>query len=679
MTSNPNIDSPLHNALEELFPDNQGIITDKNGFKVSGLTPPGISVYYNSHKVFSLHTRDTWTLRDFCEKQGIDKNIIDDVGKKYALNLDGNKGVEATKVQGKSVSAELKHLTPIEEDSIQHDYLKARGWQLSVDRLPKSLYGGLYQAEQCLSAVFQNKYDNITAICFTKLQRVSQDKVQKFNNDNDDARITIGSKGKNEKKAKHSQIWSSIPIHRTSESDELIVCEGIEDGLSLLQGVEKTINIEAIFGAEYFNVSIPEHITKVYISYDNDPAGKENAEAFCDHYPYLEVYLFPAPKPFKDFGEVMMAEDKRNAYDLSRAKCIQDYDAEGVPDQFKKITPKTDLLLEFEEEEQLWAVDNLIPEVGYGQIHALPKQGKSLLAMDIACSIVMGRDVIGRPVKKGNVFYFDSESDTRRVVSRFTKQVGKNWKKKLGIQKNQTWGLFYYNDAMDYRKILRKIRDDVMKYRPSYVVFDTLVDFLPQANKEKKDYEFDARRTRQLRNFARKYNLFIQGISHDNQSGSSTNILRVQGTSGNIAKDDVIIGIYKDDDDSIQATLSITGKDTEARNEVIELDKESLRWEYKGEKKNVEFKKNKQLIIPTIESLCQNDKADQYEWEGVKIPYCTPSQVAEVFPEIKARNIQVAMDRIHHDGDTNIIRVAKGKYTTRSFYNQLPLRVYETA
>ena len=649
-------DTPLHKALLKLFPDNEGITADKNGFKISGFGS-GISCYYDTHKIFSLATKDTWTLREFCKLQGVNNDLVDEVAEEFAVNVDGKKGYKKTEIKGssKNVKAELKHLSDVGEHDYVHKYLQhTRGFKLSVDNYPSSIKQGLYQAEVCMAGIFTNKFDNITGIAFTKLEMDNQNRVHKFNDDNDDCRISIGTRKE-----------SAIVIQDNPDSDSLIICEGIEDGLSLLQGVEEEINICCVFGADYFNARIPDHIKTVYLAHDNDPSGNENVDKFCDEFPYLEVNTFTPPHPHKDFGDVMQNDIEEDVYNLSNAKCIQDYDAEGVPIKQRKIVWKNDLLMNHVVQETKYLIEGLLPESGLGSLHALPKEGKSLIANHAIGQIILGGKTLGKQCKQGGVFLYDAEPDINRVCFRFQKQFGDNWKELLGVNKDEKGWLRYSNDVMDYRILIRKMREDVLKYRPALIVFDTLPDFLPKMKSKSLNYEEEAGRKRQLRNFATKYNFFILGINHDNQTGHSDSRLRQQGTSGEIAKEDVLIGFEKETLESKEGTLSVVGKDIASRKDVLKLNEDKFIWEYVGEKADVDYKSTKEIVIDSINRLIHTKSAKKITYKDKEVRATTPKQVATVY-ELDLKTVQTCMERLHDDEKSQIIRVDRGCYTTHA-------------
>jgi len=86
--------------------------------------------------------------------------------------------------------------------------------------------------------------------------------------------------------------------------DELIICEGLEDGLTLFQGLGLPVWVAG--GASLMSsIAIPEQVRRVVIGADNDPAGKSAAQRAADAFNVFgrDVrIMLPSPN-FKDFND----------------------------------------------------------------------------------------------------------------------------------------------------------------------------------------------------------------------------------------------------------------------------------------------------------------------------------------------------------------------------------------
>lgn len=95
---------------------------------------------------------------------------------------------------------------------------------------------------------------------------------------------------------------------RLSPDDcEVVICEGVEDGLSLLQ-MHPNLCVWSGLGGNIRNIQLPPEVTKVVIATDNDEAGDANV---AELYKRLsaegkQVSVLYPPQGFKDFNEYLM-------------------------------------------------------------------------------------------------------------------------------------------------------------------------------------------------------------------------------------------------------------------------------------------------------------------------------------------------------------------------------------
>lgn len=91
----------------------------------------------------------------------------------------------------------------------------------------------------------------------------------------------------------------------------LVVCEGIETGLSLLSGLlgEPAEVWAALSTSGLRALSLPPRPRRLIVAADGDPAGIEAAKALgdCAHYQGWEVFLWPAPDG-QDWNDVLQAK-----------------------------------------------------------------------------------------------------------------------------------------------------------------------------------------------------------------------------------------------------------------------------------------------------------------------------------------------------------------------------------
>lgn len=97
-------------------------------------------------------------------------------------------------------------------------------------------------------------------------------------------------------------------IRLDAATDELILCEGLEDGLSLWLILNKPVWVAG--NARFLESIIPPLLplaNKIYIAQDNDKAGRESTESLGNRL-YAEgriVKILTPPQPYKDFNQII--------------------------------------------------------------------------------------------------------------------------------------------------------------------------------------------------------------------------------------------------------------------------------------------------------------------------------------------------------------------------------------
>ena len=97
-------------------------------------------------------------------------------------------------------------------------------------------------------------------------------------------------------------------IRLAPATDELILCEGVEDGLSLLAILNKPVWVAG--NARFLESVIPPLLplaSTVYIAQDNDKAGRESTESLGNRL-YAEgrkVKVMTPPQQYKDFNHII--------------------------------------------------------------------------------------------------------------------------------------------------------------------------------------------------------------------------------------------------------------------------------------------------------------------------------------------------------------------------------------
>ena len=169
-------------------------------------------------------------------------------------------------------------------------YLRARGIKIPI---PSSIRYAVLQYHgrgemPCLVAALQNISGEVTGVQRTFLLPDGTDKAKVAK-----PKLSLGKVS-----------GSAVHLDPNFGSGEAVVCEGLEDGLSLAQLMEASVWVAA--GASMLaNMEFPISVTSIIIASDNDYTGmmaaKKAAEIFFGR--GLPVRLFRPLDEFKDFND----------------------------------------------------------------------------------------------------------------------------------------------------------------------------------------------------------------------------------------------------------------------------------------------------------------------------------------------------------------------------------------
>jgi len=243
-----------------------------------------------------------------------------------------------------------------------------------------------------------------------------------------------------------------------------------------------------------------------------------------------------------------------------------------------------------------WIVQDILPE-GLALLVGRPKLGKSLLAMDIALGVALGKNVLGKQVKKGKVLAAFLEDNGRRLKERTEKNI-----------KDEN-----YNPE-DLNKITRiktmptidqggfKMIEDLLKENPDtkLVIIDTLGKIKPLSNRNENVYLADVVLLSPFQTLAQKYHACILFIHHQNKMKAVDIMDSVNGTTGLGGTADSILFLHKKERLDEQAKLFVISRETDSKELILNFDKERLKWDYVGEAGLVDKNETKQEILDLL-------------------------------------------------------------------------------
>ena len=246
-----------------------------------------------------------------------------------------------------------------------------------------------------------------------------------------------------------------------------------------------------------------------------------------------------------------------------------------------------------------WAIENILPE-GMCIIAALPKIGKSWLALQIAIAVENALEVLGFKAKPGRALYCAYEDNKKRIKRRF---------KTMGVKAEDKRPNFIFKSEKLTEGLEEQI-EDWIKETPDarLVVIDTYVRALPTKARKtfKERYEIDSQQLSELQRLALEYNITIIIIHHTTKGKQDDTFNEISGSVGVQAIADTLWVISSDRNTGKDSILNITGRDIESTAYQIGLDV-NCKWLNKGRPgENLESEDEKQ-IIKAIKELNQED------------------------------------------------------------------------
>ena len=246
-----------------------------------------------------------------------------------------------------------------------------------------------------------------------------------------------------------------------------------------------------------------------------------------------------------------------------------------------------------------WAIENILPE-GMCIIAALPKIGKSWLALQIAIAVENELEVLGFKAKPGRALYCAYEDNKKRIKRRF---------KTMGVKAEDKRPNFIFKSEKLTEGLEEQI-EDWIKETPDarLVVIDTYVRALPTKARKtfKERYEIDSQQLSELQRLSLEYNITIIIIHHTTKGKHDDAFNEISGSVAVQAIADTLWVITCDRKTGKDSILNITGRDIESTAYQIGLDV-NCKWLNKGRPgENLESEDEKQ-IIKAIKELDQDD------------------------------------------------------------------------
>ena len=310
-------------------------------------------------------------------------------------------------------------------------------------------------------------------------------------------------------------------------------------------------NLTGMLDGDARNNNLYKHLLLVKETYPeiniNDVANTINNVIFEDKLKKKELNNIIKSALKKETNKIKN-EDKINSIQYATAKSLQD----------KDLPPIT------------FYVNSLIPQ-GLTLICSLPKIGKSWMALDLCLSISRGVPFLGFRTLKTGCLYLALEDSEHRLKSRLNKVLD---------GETAPDNFIYATRCDDIENGLINEIKSIIKKEPyiKVIVIDTLQKVRSDYN-GKNNYANDYKEVGTIKDFADENGLAIILIHHLKKGNDNDIFGKVSGTNGITGTADTTIVLDKQNRYDKETILSITGRDVDQNQYILNFNKESCKWQ----------------------------------------------------------------------------------------------------
>ncbi len=242
-------------------------------------------------------------------------------------------------------------------------------------------------------------------------------------------------------------------------------------------------------------------------------------------------------------------------------------------------------------------VDNILP-IGLNLLCGSSKIGKSWLALDLAISVSKGNRFLGFNTNKCGVLYYALEDTKNRLYERSILLLDGD------VFPSNLYGSTYASNLSC--GFLNNLSKELINHPDiKLVIVDTLQKIRGNINKQETAYAYDYREMSELKRFCDSNNICMLLIHHTRKAQDTDIYNTINGTTGLIGTSDNTMILSKDNRMSNLAKLSLTGRDIESEEYVLEFDSNTCKWNLISTSLDYEFKEinqefNNSLVMSLI-------------------------------------------------------------------------------
>lgn len=248
-----------------------------------------------------------------------------------------------------------------------------------------------------------------------------------------------------------------------------------------------------------------------------------------------------------------------------------------------------------------FVVVDMIPQ-GLSLLASPPKYGKSWFVLDLCLSVAAGESFLNHQTVKKGCLYLALEDSERRLKDRMNKVLS-------GKRAPQNFD--YAISALDIGNgLMEQLENYVISHKETgLIVIDTLQKVRSPSSGKENQYSADYRETACLKRFADRHNICLLLVHHLRKMSDDTDPFnRISGTNGIMGAVDTAMVLSREKREDTKTTLSITGRDIESSETILEFDKNQYKWCVLGDSATVRAQQafqdyNNNPIVITIKTL----------------------------------------------------------------------------
>lgn len=216
-----------------------------------------------------------------------------------------------------------------------------------------------------------------------------------------------------------------------------------------------------------------------------------------------------------------------------------------------------------------------------------PKIGKSWLSLDIAVSVATGQPILNNETLQGDVLYLALEDSYNRLQSRLN----------LILNGKEAPNNLYLSTISS--SIASGLLDELNNFLISHpntklIIIDTLQKVRDTMKTTETAYGYDYKEVGNLKKFADLHGISILLVHHLRKAKDKDDVFnQISGTNGIAGAADTMIVLSKQDRTQSETVFSITGRDVESYEQIMQFDKNTYRWKLLHTQEELfEIKKN---------------------------------------------------------------------------------------